>query len=155
MAEFLGREDLGSYLRTLERRVLALETSRRPSQTFCDVVPVDPIGVDSDTYETVFRVRLDVLVAPVLTVSLIAEADGIAQGVWRLQVTGGALTSTEVPFAGVAAGYTNTLTFGEGSIGGNFMVDVQVRRSTGSSFVYLSYPFVARLDYGLTTSDVS
>jgi hypothetical protein len=153
MAEILGREDLGSYLRTLERRVLALETSRRPSQTFCDVVPADPIGSDSDTYVTLFRVRLDVLVAPVLEVGLIAQADGVTQGVWRLQTTGGALTSDEVPFAGAAASYTNTLTFGEGSIGGNFMVDVQVRRTSGASFVYLSYPAVAMLDYGLTTSD--
>ena len=153
MAEILGREDLGSYLRTLERRVLALETSRRPSQTFCDVVPADPIGSDSDTYVTLFRVRLDVLVAPVLEVGLIAQADGVTQGVWRLQTTGGALTSDEVPFAGAADSYTTTLTFGEGSLGGNFMVDVQVRRTSGASFVYLSYPAVAMLDYGLTTSD--
>jgi hypothetical protein len=155
MAEFLGREDLGSYLRTLERRVLALETSRRPSQTFVDVVPVDPVGVDSDTYETVFRVRLDVVTAPVLEVGLQASADGIAQGVWRLQVAGGSLTSGEVPFAGVAANYATSLTFPAGLVGTSLAVNVQVRRTTGSSFVYLSYPFVAMLDYGLTTSDVT
>jgi hypothetical protein len=153
MAEILGREDLGSYLRDMERRLLALETSRRPSQTFCDAVPVDPIGTDSDTYVTLYRIRLDVLTAPVLTVNLLAQADGVTQGSWRLQVTGGASTSDEVAFAGAADSYTNTLTFGEGSIGGNFMVDVQVRRTSGASFVYLSYPAVARLDFGLTTSD--
>ena len=153
MGDFLRSEDLGSYLRDMERRVLALETSRRPSQTFCDAVPVDPIGTESDTYVTLYRIRLDVLTAPVLTVTLLAQADGVTQGSWRLQVTGGALTSTEVAFAGAAASYTNTLTFGEGSIGTNFMVDVQVRRTSGASFVYLSYPAVARLDFGLTTSD--
>ena len=153
MGDFLRSEDLGSYLRDMERRLLALETSRRPSQTFCDAVPVDPIGTDSDTYVTLYRIRLDVLTAPVLTVNLLAQADGVTQGSWRLQETGGALTSNEIAFAGVAASYTNALTFGEGSIGGNFMVDVQVRRTSGASFVYLSYPAVARLDFGIVTTD--
>jgi hypothetical protein len=153
MGDFLRSENLGSYLRDMERRLLALETSRRPSQTFCDAVPVDPIGTDSDTYVTLYRIRLDVLTAPVLTVSLLAQADGVTQGVWRLQTTGGLLTSNEIAFAGAVAGYTNTLTFGEGSIGGNFMVDVQVRRTSGASFVYLSYPAVARLDFGIVTTD--
>jgi hypothetical protein len=161
MGETLKSENLGSYIRGLERRVLALETSRRPSQTFVDVVPADPVGTFDTDYVTLFRIRLDVLVAPVLEVGLVAFTDGGSQGVWRLQANNiaGLPVSAEVPFAGAAASYTTELSFGQGAVGGlgfiGTSVNVQAKRTSGGSGVYLFYPSVAMLDYGLTTTDVS
>lgn len=152
MGELLRREDLSTYLRDVERRVLALETSRRPSQTFLDVVPVEAVSIFDDVYVTLFRIRVDIVTAPVLTVSLAASGDGVTQGSLRLKV--GANESAEVAFAGAPASYTATLTFGEGTVGGGpFAVDVQAKRTSGASSVSLFYPGLAMLDFGLTTSD--
>ena len=159
MGDFLRSEDLGSYLRDMERRVLALETSRRPSQTFCDVIPVDPVSTTSAVFVTLFQIRIDVLVAPVLEVTLPAYTDGVTQGVWRLQNNNiaGSPVSADVPFAGAPALYTTTLTYSEGAIGGigsnGITVNVQAKRTTGSDDVYLYYPTIAMLDYGLQTTD--
>ena len=161
MGELIKPENLGTYIRGLERRIQALETSRRPSQTFVDVIPADPAGTFDEDYVTLFRIRLDVLVAPVLEVTLAAYADGVTQGVWRLQTNNiaGSPVSADVPFAGAAAFYTTTLTFSEGAIGGvGFIggtVNVQAKRTSGGGGVYLYYPNVAMLDYGLTTVDVA
>ena len=152
MGDFLRSEDLGSYLRDMERRVLALETSRRPSQTFVDVIPVDPVGTFDTTYVTLFRIRLDVVTAPVLEVQIAAYTDGGSQGVWQLKL--GANVSDEVPFAGATSSQSATLTFGEGTVGGGpFVVDVQAKRTTGAAGVYLFYPSMAMLDFGIVTSD--
>lgn len=159
MGELIKPENLGTYIRGLERRIQALETSRRPSQTFVDVIPADPAGTFDEDYVTLFRIRIDVLVAPVLEVTLAAFADGVTQGVWRLQTNtlSGLPVSAETPFAGAVANYTTTLTFSEGSIGTitGLLVNVQAKRTSGGGGVYLYYPTIAMLDYGLTTIDVA
>lgn len=161
MAELIKPESLGTYIRGLERRIHALETSRRPSQTFVDVIPADPVGTFDEDYVTLFLIRVDVLVAPVLEVKLAAFTDGGSQGAWRLQTNnpGGSPVSADVPFAGATAFYTTTLTFSEGAIGGigstGVTVNVQAKRNSGGSGVYLYYPTIAMLDYGLQTIDVA
>jgi hypothetical protein len=152
MGDFLRSEDLGSYLRDMERRVLALETSRRPSQTFCDVTLPEPVSTFSDTYETLFQIRIDVLVAPVLRVRLQASTAGVTQAVWRLEIN--TSTSAEVPFAGAVASYDTSFTFSSLFIGNSgITVNVQARRTSGASSLSLYYPQFAVLDYGATTSD--
>ena len=161
MGELIKPENLGTYIRGLERRIQALETSRRPSQTFVDVIPADPVSTTSAVFVTLFRIRIDVLVAPVLEVTLPAYTDGVTQAVWRLQTNNiaGSPVSADVPFAGALASYTTTLTFAEGAIGGigsnGVTVNVQAKRTSGSDDVYLYYPTIAMLDYGLTTIDVA
>jgi hypothetical protein len=149
VAEILQPENMATYLRSLERRVAALESSGRPSQIPMDVTVWGATeSTASADWTPLYDLRLDVVVGPAFRVGLAAYTDVGTFGQWRFQITNITGTPVSDTVAAVSATPGNTvliLTNSDNLVYGaqNIRIEIQARVTTGGGSVYLYRPFLA------------